>query len=318
MNTGLAGKPLATGPELSHHALIYRSTEEFLAGAVPFCRDGLAADEKVLVVTTPENIESLSAAVAGVEFADSRRWYDAPGRALAAYNRYVDTHGTAHRRVRILGEPVWQDRGPAETAEWTRYESVLNAAFADRPVWIVCPYAARALPRGVVADAHRTHPHLLSGAGAYRSIAYTEPDAFTCADDHLPLPPPPADTLNIAFDDDLRLMRNQLTVYAKLLALPVEQVERLLLAVSELAANALEHGGGHGRVQLWADGEHLVCDVTDPGRMEVPYPGYLPPSPAAPRGQGLWVVRQLCELVEIRTNVAGDHGTQIRLRMSPA
>ena len=34
----------------------------------------------------------------------------------------------------------------------------------------------------------------------------------------------------------------------------------------ELAANAVVHGAGHGRLRLWADGGFLYCQVSDDGR----------------------------------------------------
>ena len=83
-------------------------------------------------MTTEANIELLRAGLGGaadrVEFVDARGWYDAPGRTLAAYNSYVNTHSPAHRRIRVIGEPVWHGRDERQEAEWTRYEAMLNVA----------------------------------------------------------------------------------------------------------------------------------------------------------------------------------------------
>ncbi|WP_188194928.1 sensor histidine kinase [Nonomuraea sp. SYSU D8015] len=313
MSTVAAGR----GPRLVHHALIYRGDAEFLAATTAFCLDGLAAGEKVLAVTGAANIGllagALGSAAAGVEFVEAGDWYDAPGRTLAAYARYVDTHKNWHGRIRVIGEPVWHGRTALEEAEWTRYESVINAAFAAQPAWILCPYDARTLPARIVADARRTHPRLQTGEGTRVSDAYVDPDAFTCASDLLPLPPPPADATEIGFDDDLHGMRRLVSAAARRLGLPDHRIERLLLAVNEVAANAVEHGAGHGRILMWADGTFVVCEVADPGRLEARLPGYLPPEPTAERGHGLWVARQLCELLEIRSDPAG---TRIRLHLA--
>ena len=40
--------------------------------------------------------------------------------------------------------------------------------------------------------------------------------------------------------------------------------------------------------------------------------GYFPPTPYRPAGAGMWAVRQLCDLVEIRT---GERRTVVRLHM---
>jgi anti-sigma regulatory factor (Ser/Thr protein kinase) len=270
-------------------------------------------------VTSAANIGlltgALGSAAAGVDFVEAGAWYDAPGRTLAAYGRYVDAHKDGSRRVRVIGEPVWHGRTSLEEAEWIRYESVINAAFAGQPAWIVCPYDERTLPARIVAAAGRTHPQLLAGHGVRASAAYVEPDAFTCAGDHLPLPPPPGTAAEIGFDGDLHLMRGRVKAAAERLGLPKEPMERLLLAVNEVATNAVEHGGGHGRILMWAEETSVVCDVTDPGRLQARLPGYLPPDPGTGRGHGLWVARQLCELLEIRS---GSSGTQVRLHLARA
>ncbi|MGW0811570.1 anti-sigma factor RsbA family regulatory protein [Nonomuraea sp. NPDC002799] len=307
-----------TGPrDLVHQALIYDGDAAFLSATLGFCRDGLERDEQVLAVTTEANIALLAGALgddaARVEFVPAGDWYDAPGRTLAAYSRYVDAHKGPRSRVRIIGEPVWHGRNPLEEAEWTRYESVINAAFAGSPASIVCPYDTRVLPAHIVAGARRTHPALLTGSTAQDSLAYHEPAHFARAADRLPLPPVPAGAAWIPFDDDLAEMRRLVSVQAFVLGLSQRQAARLLLAVNELATNAVQHGAGHGSIRLWADEPAISCEVTDQGRMDLPLAGYLPPAPGAARGHGLWSVRQLCDLVEIR---AGRSGTQIRLHLA--
>lgn len=307
-------------PELTHQALIYGSDEAFLAATTAFCLDGLAAGDKVLAVTTTANVGLLRAHLGGaageVEFVDADDWYHAPGRTLGAYSRYVEEHKGAHERVRIIGEPVWHGRDLLEEAEWTRYESVINAAFADSPAWIVCPYDERVLPEHIVAHARRTHPQVLTGDEVQASGVYTDPAAFTYDGDRLPLPHPPASAsrtvMDIAFGSDLGPMRQQVASHARRLGLSGERMGVLVMAVSELATNAVRHGAGHGRVRLWHEGARVVCDVTDPGRLEVAFPGYLPPDPAAPHGHGLWVVRHQCDLLQVRS---GPEGTQIRLHL---
>ncbi|MEU1391287.1 MULTISPECIES: sensor histidine kinase [unclassified Nonomuraea] len=301
---------------LVHQALVYSTDAGFLAAAVPFCRDGLAARERVLVVTTAANIDLLARALGGdageVEFVEAGGWYDAPGRTLASYGRYLDAYRDAHPRVRVIGEPVWHGRTPAEEAEWTRYESVVNAAFAVRPAWMVCAFDARAVPDRVVAGARRTHPGLLTGDGPRASTDYVEPESFSCASDHDPLPPPPPGATGLRFDGDLHRVRRHVRTTAERLGLSRALTDRLLLTVNEVAANAVEHGGGHGDLAIWTDGNAVVCDVTDPGKLTTVLPGYLPPAPTALRGHGLWVVRQLCDLLQVRSEPAG---TRFRLRL---
>ncbi|MFG1943853.1 anti-sigma factor RsbA family regulatory protein [Nonomuraea sp. NPDC048826] len=308
-------------PRLTHQALLYDSDAAFLSAAAAFCRAGLDHGEKVLAVVGRPNLDPLRSALADdaadVELVPADEWYTAPGRTLAAYHRYVERHSVAHPGVRVIGEPVWQGRSPAEEAEWTRYESMINVAFAGSRATILCPYDTRTLPERITADARRTHPALddpSAGPEAAPNPGYTDPEEFAHAADHLPLPAAPPDVEPILFGADLAAMRRRVARRAFALGAARELRERLLLAAHEVAANAVEHGGGHGRILLWLDGGTLLCEVDDPGRMNAPYAGYLPPAFPTDRGHGLWVVRQLCDLVEVRT---GDTGTCLRLHLRP-
>ena len=92
-----------------------------------------------------------------------------------------------------------------------------------------------------------------------------------------------------------------------------QRVKDLVLAVSELAANTLAHTSGPGTLLVWTTDEEIVCQVDDTGQLSDPAPGVARPEPdALGGGRGLWVVRQICDRVEIR---AGEHGTTIRTYM---
>ena len=85
----------------------------------------------------------------------------------------------------------------------------------------------------------------------------------------------------------------------------------LVLIVHEIAANAIVHGGGRGRLRLWMETGQVRCQVTDHG------PGFpadqrgTPPHPSrsATGGRGLWLAYQFCQ-VEIHT---GSGGTTVDL-----
>ncbi|SDL31709.1 sensor histidine kinase [Nonomuraea jiangxiensis] len=303
--------------QLIHQALLYDGDHECLSATTDFCLDGLAAGDKVLVVVAEAKIallrEKLAEPASEVEFVAAREWYRAPGRTLAALDRHIAAHKSNHGRVRIIGEPVWDSRTQLEECEWIRCESVTNAAFASRPAWFVCLYDRRTLPEHILTGAGRTHPHLLTGSGGRDSDSYVDPALFACPGDEFPLPPAPANTTVIAFGADLGLMRQRLVAHIAALGLPGERAQDILLAVNEVATNSVEHGAGHGLVTLWTSGTTLVCDIVDSGRMTVPLPGFLPPALTAGHGHGLWIARQLCELVQVR---ADPDGTQIRLHLA--
>jgi serine/threonine-protein kinase RsbW len=89
----------------------------------------------------------------------------------------------------------------------------------------------------------------------------------------------------------------------------------LVLALDEIIANAQEHGRPPISVRAWTDGR-LVVEVSDVGA------GFdralvwktHPPPPLGRRGRGLWIIRQLTDLVAINS---GEDGTTVRIELSP-
>ncbi|MFD8638520.1 ATP-binding protein, partial [Streptomyces sp. NPDC059656] len=90
----------------------------------------------------------------------------------------------------------------------------------------------------------------------------------------------------------------------------------LVLAVSEAAANSLSHGGGKGTLRLWDSADSgVVAEIRDGGHLADPLAGRGRPSLASPHGgRGLWMIHQLCDLVEIR---ASADSLTLRLHMTP-
>ena len=89
----------------------------------------------------------------------------------------------------------------------------------------------------------------------------------------------------------------------------------LVLALDEVIANAQEHGTPPILVDAWVDGR-VVVEVSDsgsgfePGRVWATHP----PAPLGTRGRGLWITRQLTDLVQI---LCGEGGTKVRIELSP-
>jgi len=87
----------------------------------------------------------------------------------------------------------------------------------------------------------------------------------------------------------------------------------LVLAISELATNAVQYGGGHGTLRCWIDGDRLVSEVTDSGRIAATQISAYRPARTAEGGYGLLLAIQLTDLVAIR---ASDAGTAVRVEVS--
>jgi anti-sigma regulatory factor (Ser/Thr protein kinase) len=79
----------------------------------------------------------------------------------------------------------------------------------------------------------------------------------------------------------------------------------MVLAVSEIAANALGHAAGGGIVRSWCTNDEMVCQVEDRGHISDPLAGRRRQPADARGGHGLWLVNRVCDLVERRTGPAG-------------
>ncbi|HEY2174514.1 MAG TPA: ATP-binding protein [Mycobacteriales bacterium] len=112
---------------------------------------------------------------------------------------------------------------------------------------------------------------------------------------------------------DLHAVRALVTGHAARFGLPEERASSFVLAVHEVAANSVQHGGGHGILRLWQDGDLLICEVRDRGVIDPVRFEAAPPPPDQTAGRGLWLARQLCDLVELR---AGPTGSVVRLQIS--
>jgi anti-sigma regulatory factor (Ser/Thr protein kinase) len=301
---------------LEHDAFVYNSAEELLSAAVPFVREGLAANEPVLAAPTSANADLLRKEL-GV-LADAVDWARQPERhkpveRLAVFVRYSQGMlARGARRIRLLSEPVCLDSPSAPvTTEWKRYESYLNVALAPYSIWLLCPYPATELPAGVVADAPRMHPTLRCKERRVESAEYVEPEVFARNLDRMPLSAPSEGT-EVVFHAPSEV-RRFVAQRGKGVGLGPEAVDQLRLATGEVAANVFRHGDGVPRVKTWIDAGSFVCEVRDEGPgIDDPFAGYEIPDGRRLGGWGLSIVRQLCDAVEIRSDAAG---TRVRLQV---
>jgi anti-sigma regulatory factor (Ser/Thr protein kinase) len=123
-------------------------------------------------------------------------------------------------------------------------------------------------------------------------------------------PPPPADeaVIDRRFAvDDLYTVRAEVAAHAAGLGASPADLERLLIVASELATNAIRHGGGNGRLQLWANDGMVRCRVVDGGPgLTDPEVGMVRPDPDAAGGhRGLWLCRQLSDELTVESSPVG-------------
>ncbi|WP_066367663.1 ATP-binding protein [Herbidospora mongoliensis] len=118
--------------------------------------------------------------------------------------------------------------------------------------------------------------------------------------------------------DDLSALRDRVGSYASGAGLSTQRAQDLELAVSEAAANVLEHGGGHGTLSIWADELDLTVEIADTAGRLAPHHAYpQPPSTQAPRGFGLWLMGQVCDEISIDQQPGGSR-LRLRMALTPA
>ena len=293
-----------------HEARFYAGGREFVGATLPFIREAVAAEEPILVVVSAPKIDALRASLNGeserVTFADMDEVGANPARIIPAWQRFIDEHAARGRPLRGIGEPICAARSPAELAECQRHEALLNVAFEDPALWLLCPYDTEALGPEVIEKARRHHPFVSDRTRSEPSPSFPGADELARPFDE-PLPPQPADAAVWAVHDpgELRELRSFVGRQAIEAGLTGLETSDLVLAVMELASNSLRHGGGRGSVAIWREHGSIVCEVRDGGRIEDPLVGRVQPSTQHVGGRGLWLVNQLCELVQIRSFPSG-------------
>ncbi|MEU3856561.1 anti-sigma factor RsbA family regulatory protein [Streptomyces sp. NPDC028722] len=297
-----------------HPALFYTTEDDYLKGVGGFVR-AEAVQHRPQLVAVPGTRLNLLRDVLGAEAGDVT-WVDMrqagrnPGRILSMLQEFADRH--ADRHPSIVGEPIWPGRTPAEAREATRHEALINLAFAGRPATILCPYDT-ALPETVLAQAYRTHP-VIGGPGDYRHSPRHVDAHEVGRDCDTPLPEP-VDAVVLRFGErDLGSVRDAAADWAGAAGLSPRRRTDWLLAVNEATGNSVRHGGGQGTLRLWRWDDTLIAETQDRGRLTDPLVGRRRPDPLSPAGgRGVWMMHQLCDLVEIR---ALPTGLTVRLHVT--
>jgi anti-sigma regulatory factor (Ser/Thr protein kinase) len=284
-------------PALRHHAFVYESDDEYVARSVEFLKEGLDAGEGAIVGNAPTGLARMRDALGRdadrVTFLDLSSTYTRPARTLAAYYGTFREHLRRAPSVRAVAE--FQD-GPTsqDWDEWMAYEAITNVAYSHLPVWVVCTYGANRLPDSIINGVLRTHPELL-GDGWEDSEHFEDPSEVVRK--LTPEPEALPELRSLSAGEDLDAFREQLARELVALRIPEAKTLDMLVAGTEIAANALRHGGGIEEVRVGRAEGRFVCEVIDRGSgFDDPLAGYLAPREGV--GSGLWVARQLAWRIE--------------------
>lgn len=304
---------------LRHAAGFYSSTDHLISQAAPIVVAALERGEPVAVAIRPRTERALVDAVGCLA-------------GLIGFGRRDSVHHesgqtTAAHRARELRALVGEAGSATVLSEhsdrldgldggfWTELDAAMNIACADLPVNLTCFYPEVPLHLEVVRGARRNHPHLLVD-GELRHNGNHRPPREVLAEHPVPAPlllgPPDVQLRFTAW----RLHEVRATVEKLLISAGFghDRADDVVLAVNEVATNAVEHGSLEAELCVWTGADGVVCEVHDGGTLDDPLPGLRPPHPGEPRGRGVWISRQLCDLLHVWRDPRGTH---VRIRAAP-
>lgn len=307
-----------------HDAAVYQSPEEFLAVALPFVEDGLAAGEPVLVALPPALAELVVTALperdGGVSVIPYDDLYRRPAQGVQALQRLVTSQTPPEAgHIRVLGAtPLPAAR--TSWQPWARFEAYLTSALAASPAWLLCLFDGQLAPPEVLDDVRRTHPHLVDPTTGRRANPTWEQGSSFLLDSLTRDDPPDADGPAVTVTDPSpHEVRRLVTEAAAGTRLSLDDRLDLVTAASEIATNARQHGRPPVVVRIWSTPDQLTIRVRDAGTGPTEPDAGLVGAGRDPGagGMGLWLANLLCSEVTMRVD---PEGFEVRLtsRADPA
>lgn len=313
-----------TADRLQHAVGFHASPEHLLRQLVPLADAAAARGEQVALAVAPHTADALRHALGddgdALHLLATAGQHTGSGQTAAMARARELRELTARAgRVTVLAEHRSELDGP-DGSFWTELDAAVNVALADLPVGLTCFYPEMPLHLSVLDGARCNHPQVLVDGELRHNPDHRRPREVL---ERHPVPAPEllgAPDLQLGFQAwQLQDVRRAVRELATASGFDDDRVDDVVLAVNEVATNAVEHGGspssGSGaELSVWARSDALVCEVHDRGPLTDPLPGLLAPHPSDPRGRGLWIARQLCDLLHVWTD---GGGTQVRIRAAP-
>jgi anti-sigma regulatory factor (Ser/Thr protein kinase) len=306
-----------------HDGFFYDDDAHLVRIAAPFLLDGLAAGHPVVIATTPRTAGILREAVGEhplLHVLDRQEAYRSrTPAAITTFRRLAEEHAVDGARLRVVGEV---DFGATERdwLEWQRYESVINEALADWPLWGMCVFDTQRLPPPLLDSAVATHPALVRSDGAASvNPSFVDPATYLrnlpVADEPLEATAPRLTAPDVS---DFTGLRHALAAELADTGGDPDLLEDFRLAVDEMVSNAVRHGRPPVGLRLWTAADRIVCTISDGGPgWDDAFAGYGPAhgEDLSRGGMGLWLARQLCDHVDISGGhgSSGDAGVEVRL-----
>ncbi len=288
---------------LEHTMFVYRDGRELAETVAPVVRDHLNAGQRVVVNIPGERMTALQAALGraanSIEWTDTYAWRPHPARRLHAIEQLVEVQRARKgQKVLFVGECAWPPSPEVLVREWERFEVILSATLTGAPASMLCLYDASVLARSIIERARQTHPQHGCGCTiANPRYVDTVTALKSLAPEDLEVPWHATRLTRVREARAARaFVANQLVSSN----LRHDQREDLIVIASELVANSLKADADEVSVAVWASDDGVALQIDDDGQgISDPFAGYHRPERDATGGRGLWMARQLCDVVEI-------------------
>ena len=306
-----------------HAALIIDSDDAVRARLVPVLHDLLARGAAVLMIVSAK-VELLvrtefCALSDQLEWSEPSSFYQRLGFAYEEFRRYTAEQHVQGRRVHIVAEPdITTDFDPTSpvdrAAEYLSYEVVYNGVIAPYDCPLTCIWDARRHSTLIIENVRLLHNHEIIDGGKLVPVQHVPALDYLARRNEIPLPPPPADTdldLTVSSLGGIGSVHTAVRSWAVRQSFSDTAAIDIVIAVAEVATNGIVHGDAPVRVRAWRHADTLVVQVDDAGgRPLPPVAGYLAPAAHPDTGRGMWLARQLSDVVKVHT---GGGITSVRL-----
>jgi anti-sigma regulatory factor (Ser/Thr protein kinase) len=301
-----------------HAAAVYNSDAELRARATPFLQAGLDRGEAVLAIV-PASVEQVLRSDLGGDD-DRVRWQE-PGLSDQCLGEAFDTFRGFFADRHAAGEPARLltqndlDGDPDRLAAYLRLEAVSTESFAPFAYTWACLYDQRRHPPDMLASVGQVHPQLIADdGGLVPSTSHVDPIAYLQSHPGpvSPIPEPAQLDVELTAPADLPATRHRLRTDAAEMGMDRHEVDSMLIAVTEVLTNALQHGRAPCRIRAWGTNHVLHVRVDDHGHSPaLAAAGYWRPTSPSSDPMGLWVARQLADVVHTETS---PNGTTVELQ----
>jgi anti-sigma regulatory factor (Ser/Thr protein kinase) len=299
----------------AHTALIIGSDEDLRTGLVPQLRRSLGSGERVMMVVSEHTATvirtELGPMSAGLEWGDQSAFYRRLGMAFEAFRRHLAQRHAAGSRVHVIAEPDLIRGHTVDTpvdrvAAYLSYEAMCNQVYAPYGSAVTCIWNRRHHTASILDGVRQVHNYALTASGRVPNLDYIRPVDYLAGAGHSAsqtLPPHRDIELHLVNGGQLHLLHAVVRPWAAEHRFDARAADDVILAVSEVTTNGLVHGAVPVHVCGWHRGDTLIVQVDDAGGRPIPpTAGFCPPrEDSSVGGRGLWLARQLADVVTVHT-----------------